>query len=44
MAYHEYKDDDLIDPVLAEELEGEEDEKEAGEDEEVLEGDKEWGL
>jgi len=43
MAYHEYKDDDLIDPALAEELE-DEDKDEDEVDEEVLEDDKEWGL
>jgi len=44
MAYDDYKEDELLDPVLAEELEDEDDEKEESEDEEVLEGDKEWGL
>ena len=43
MAYHEYKDDDLTDPVLAAELEDEDDDKDEV-DEEVLADDKEWGL
>jgi len=44
MAYNDDKEEDLMNPMLAEELEDEDEEKEESEDEEVLEGDKEWGL
>ncbi len=43
MAYNDDKEDDLLDPALAEEGEDEADDEDEA-DEEVLEDDKDWGL
>ena len=43
MAYDDEKEDNLLEPGLAEELEDDDDDEDDG-DEEVLEDDKEWGL